>query len=96
MNVQVVTRPQPLLTEATLTRSEQTTMVRAALDWLVSLGSDVRRARFARYLAELERYTRRMETGQPPENTPLFFDAAADSYVLVQAYHSYVVGSTGT
>ena len=87
MSVQVATRPQPLLTEAMLTRSEQTAMVRAAVDWVISLGRDVRRTRFGRYLAELERYTRRIETGQPPENTALFFAAAADSYVLVQAYH---------
>lgn len=53
---------------------------------MVSLGRDLRRTRFGRYLGELERYTRRMETGQPPENTRLFF-AAADSYVLVKAYH---------
>jgi hypothetical protein len=87
MSIQVVTRPQPLLTEAMLTRSEQTDMMRAAVDWVVSLGRDVRRTRFGRYLAELERYTRGIEEGRPPENTPLFFAAAADSYVLVQAYH---------
>lgn len=35
MSVQISSRPQPLLTEATLTRSERTAMVCAAVNWIV-------------------------------------------------------------
>lgn len=61
-------------------------MLREAIAWVGSMGRNLTNTRFGRYLAELERYAQSLKAEEAPANTPLFYAASADGYVLSLAY----------
>jgi hypothetical protein len=74
------------LTVAIIPSAEKAAMLREAIAWVNSLGKDLTRTRFGRYLSELEGYAQDLAAGNPPENSPLFYAATADGFVLSHAY----------
>lgn len=74
------------LTVAIFPSAEKTAMLREAIAWVASLGKDLTKTRFGRYLTELERYANDLAAGNRPDNSPLFYAASADGHVLSQAY----------
>ena len=74
------------LTVAIIPSAEKAAMLREAIAWVTSLGRDLTNTRFGRYLAEVERYAQDLETGTPPDNSPLFYAASADGHVLTHVY----------
>jgi hypothetical protein len=74
------------LTVAIIPSAEKAAMLRDAVAWVASLGRDLTNTRFGRYLAELNRYAQDLAAGKPPDNSPLFYAASADGYVLSHAY----------
>ena len=61
-------------------------MLREAIAWVASLGRDLTKTRFGRYLAEIERYAQELAAGNLPDNSPLFYAGSADGYVLSHVY----------
>jgi hypothetical protein len=74
------------LTVAVISSAEKAAMLHDAIAWIGSLGRDLTNTRFGRYLSEIERYAQDIAAGKPPDNSPLFYAAAADGYVLSLAY----------
>jgi hypothetical protein len=74
------------LTVAILPSAEKAAMLREAISWVTSLGRDLTNTRFGRYLAEVEQYAEDLATGNPPDNSPLFYAASADGHVLTHVY----------
>ena len=74
------------LTVAIIPSAEKAAMLREAVAWVASLGRDLTNTRFGRYLAELKRYSQDLAAGKPPDNSPLFYTASADGFVLSHAY----------
>ena len=52
------------LTVATLRSADKAAMLRDAVAWVASLGSDLTNTRFSRYLAEVERYAQDLAAGK--------------------------------
>lgn len=61
-------------------------MMREAIAWIGSLGKDLSKTRFGRYLAEIDRYAQDVGAGRYPDDPPLFYAAVADGQVLSLAY----------
>lgn len=74
------------LTVATISSAEKTEMLREAVAWVAGLGRDLNQTRFGRYIFEIERYAQNLVAGGPSANTPLFYAASADGYVLSLAF----------
>lgn len=74
------------LTVATISGAEKAEMLREAVAWVAALGRDLNHTRFGRYLSEIECYAQSLAAGGPSANTPLFYAASADGYVLSLAF----------
>ena len=86
MGIRVAGDTRPSITVANISSAEKAAMLRAAIAWVAALGRDLSHTRFGHYLAELEDYAQRLADGRTPDNSPLFYAASADGYVLSHAY----------
>src|SRR3984957_18538585 len=82
----IATQTPLFITEDTGRYPDRVKQLRAALEWLKLLGTDLARTRFGHYLHEMESYVAALEAGAPATCTPRFYAASADGHVLIQAH----------